>query len=1131
VVVVGLLLFCGGFTLYSQLFGWIDGLPPLPAKYLQARPIDGPEPTSRGGVKPIIARLRAAFGDDCIEQTYNMKFEARAKGIIFAAADSEIMTDGRVRLDQVSVVIFGKNNSKEITTVHADRAFLTFDQPVRKIEDMGSRKVTAAELHSDPEFPTNDPRKGNVYLTNNRKTPDPNDDLILKTAGPIFYVDEPKLGEPHIWSFAHLELTDRQNRPNPSQLDGEWQLPTVSADGMRVYLSSEPPQAPGAPRRAEKKPSGSISGVERLELDRNVVMNLWSESRMLGGDAPKNPPPKKADTPAPEKSLIIIQTNGPFSYDMPKDFAHFELPPLRDAGVQEYVKVTRKNKGHSEDTLTSDFLDVQFMRRKPAAGQASATPSPKAATPPASEAASSPESEMEIDTVHAWGKSIALSSDGDSLYAFGHDLVHDAKIKQTVMKGSPMNAVKDGNLIRAPEIVMTNVDDKSKQHVRARGPGLIGMGDMDPKTQEHSRQAHWNDWLTMVRVKEHGKDLDLVTLTGGSAFMDTVNKQRLNARQIKLWLLPRDDKPDPKKPAPKMVAKAEPKKAAAGPKTDEGKQPLPHRLEATGEVVAFSPDLIVRQSDYLNAWFKDVPLTVPDPKIQGRDGPIGAGPLPNPKMDAKVDGGPNVAAGPKSGVPPKKESPKTPEKKDPPIELRHARRIETWVNRSDGKNELDKLHTQGNVIVHQDPTEENERGTDIAGDTVDVQRFLEGNVMTVTGNNLITGEVHFDKVSIIADDINIDQRDNTAKVNGPGSMRLLSQTSLTDPSKPLEKPTWIDIFWNDSMDLNGPFQSVHYEGNVTAKQNDGKVLCETMQVWLDRPIYLNQADRAKEPPPKKGEPKSSPKVEKVLCDQQPNEKPGVRPKRLLPVTIEDQEKEGGKLVKYQFVQGQQIQMDNLQNLMIASGPGFVRVWQPGSKDPLGDPKDGRNPKDMPKAKDGKKPKEKEKDKGADAEEMKLTWVAFEKHMMGFNNLPKRAIFRDTVELVHMAASKHDVPINIAKLPEGALYLKCYQQLEVTTQTRKIRGKDGKETEVKWQEMVAQGNVRVRSDDFDGWAGTVTYTEEKSLLVFIGTKNNPATLQRAEIKGGERKRFSGMKITYNVKTKDMSIEESTGGSSN
>src|SRR5271166_279117 len=227
-VIAGLILFSGGFTVYSRLFGWIDGLPPLPDPYLTVLPPDVGLPTTGREGTPIQKRLQLAFGANCLEQSqqlYKLKFESREKGILFAASDYKIMDDGRVQIQQMSVAVFGKTN-KEMTTVHCDRAILCFDQPVRKIDDMGARKIKSAELYADPEYPTDDPRKGKVHIINNRKTLDPNDDLILLTPGPAYYVEDPTPGQPHIVTDAFIELTDRQNRRLPSQPEGEFQLPT-----------------------------------------------------------------------------------------------------------------------------------------------------------------------------------------------------------------------------------------------------------------------------------------------------------------------------------------------------------------------------------------------------------------------------------------------------------------------------------------------------------------------------------------------------------------------------------------------------------------------------------------------------------------------------------------------------------------------------------------------------------------------------------------------------------------------------------------------------------------------------------------------------------------------------------------
>jgi hypothetical protein len=1275
-IVSGLFSFAASYFVYSSLFGWIDGLPPLPEAYMVVV-VDGGQGIRDlpSGISPLISRLRYAFGPDCVEQSYKLKFESREKGLLFAAAESEFLPDGRVRLEQMSVAIFGKGNH-DLTTVHSDRAFLTFDQPVHRIDDVGSRKITFAEMHADPEARTNDPRKGRVILINNRKTPTPDDDIIFRTPGPVYYVDDPKPGQPDITIYEAIELTDRQNRPLPSQPEASLQLPTVTALGMRGYLirdkpaNAAPAPAPAATatvkgrgrKKEERKKSaeGSISGVDHIELDHQVFMNIWTQPKKVMENEPGKAPEKPADGKPEDKLLLTVQTNGPFSYDMVKDIAHFEVPPKSAPGIQEYVKVTRHLKGNQEDTLTSDFLDVQFIRRAEreeadAAGPAAAPPlggapppapgaplakhapphpaksakSAKAKTADGAVAAKAkladgavPEEEhgddLEIDTIHAYGKSVTLSSDADSLFAYGNDLFYQARIKQTIMKGAPMHAVKNGNVIRAPEVLLADIDDPDKQHAQARGPGIILMGELDPKTQEHSQQAQFEDMLVYDKVQEQGKKLDLIILTGKAKFADTLNEQCLSGRRLKLWMLSKERATDAKPPEKLEILPAEAPKASLtkgidaiapasvrnfGPDTrgkDEGKRRAaqveakakdekkvrpailsdtpekkepkpaetkqnPHRLEAVGDVVLTSPDLNIDHSEYLNVWFKDVPP--PPPAVEPAPANAAA---PGGPMAAGANAPPPIPPPPAAPTAPANQEPakKGPAKKDkdePPFIVRNSRRIEAWVNRIDGVNNLDKVHCEGKVVMHQDPTPDNETGVDIAGHTVDVEHFTEGNYLVVEGNDENLGQVHFDSILIVAEDIRIDQRDSTANVKGPGSMRLRSKTDLD--GKELETPTFVDVFWNDAMDLDGPIQWVRYEGAVTARQGEKKVICETMQVWLDRPLYLNQTSKPKSkkkvdgpqtvnagppgqsgasatitPQPKNGagatqsakpgaakknaDDDESPKIRKVLCDQQPANPMGNKLKRLLQVSAEDIEKENGALIKYQHVLGLQIEMDNVENKMTAWGPGTVRMFQPSSSDPVGGneppPKQGANGAN---GNGGKKD-----DAKKDDEEMKLTWISFDQRMIA-DNTKKRAMFYSNIELVNMPSDRHDAPIDIAKLPPRALYLRCHDNLEMTTVTRKALNKKGETVEVKHQEMKATGNVRVRNDDFEAWSQVMTYAEDKSLLVFIGTRDNPAVMNKSEIKGGERKTFRGQTIRYNLKTKDFSIDGSVGGGIN
>ena len=228
----------------------------------------------------------------------------------------------------------------------------------------------------------------------------------------------------------------------------------------------------------------------------------------------------------------------------------------------------------------------------------------------------------------------------------------------------------------------------------------------------------------------------------------------------------------------------------------------------------------------------------------------------------------------------KKGEPKKDEPQRVPIELQHSRRVITWVNRTDGKNDLDRVHCEGKVVITQKPTPENKNGVRIEGTTVDLEHYLEGNNLIVAGNEEMVGQVHFDTIAIVANDINIDQRRNEARVKGGGWMQLQSATKLvqddskpkkdgvknkqpakSQPEKKEEKSPPIEIEWDDSMELEGPTGWVLLkEMSRRGKKRDSK--CENMQVKLDRPVWLNNANR---PPAKPGEPKDSPQVERACA--------------------------------------------------------------------------------------------------------------------------------------------------------------------------------------------------------------------------------------------------------------------------
>jgi hypothetical protein len=196
----GVLLAAYVIYAYTPL-GGIDGLPALPPEYLilEGAPGSADAPRGPNNVNDMDHQLEVAFGKECLERDYAIKFQVRSKGMVLAAKEFVIEKDGRVKLAPVSCAIFGKNNGDgkfpEINTVRANVAWLTFDRPIVHPADMGKHKIVAGEL------------KGNVDIVNNRRTPERDDDLTLFTQGPLFFKDD----EHHSWTKVDAERLAREN--------------------------------------------------------------------------------------------------------------------------------------------------------------------------------------------------------------------------------------------------------------------------------------------------------------------------------------------------------------------------------------------------------------------------------------------------------------------------------------------------------------------------------------------------------------------------------------------------------------------------------------------------------------------------------------------------------------------------------------------------------------------------------------------------------------------------------------------------------------------------------------------------------------------------------------------------------
>jgi lipopolysaccharide export system protein LptA len=1088
-LVVGLIFFGSAYGVYAYFLGWIDGLPTLPILYAERAPYKPDAmPTVRAEGNPTAQRIRQAFGPSAPELRYYIKADSKAKGILVVGHEmTKPDAEGKVTITPCSVAIFGKTRDgkgvQEITTMHCDRAILQFDKPVKNYSEMEGRKIVAAELRADPDVPLYHPYKGVIRITNNRRSDDPDDLIEMKTRGPIFYRAEPEAGVPHVWTDNVLEVTDRANLPKGETDEFLLRQPTMTAQGMKLFLTNEPKEGKAPPPKVDpnKKPNpAAVTGVERVELLSNVTMNLWidpSDASFMGGTPEAKPEAKKEKK---ERSVVQIRTLGSFIYDMPTDKARFDKAIHVDPSIPNYVQVTRQILGNpNRDMMTSDFLELQFRRKKPGGTVNPKGPAPTPTPASKNDKPSSPESQIDIESVHAWGTTVVMTSDSEDITAYGNDLKHDNLKHETVLSGERIIVVKDGNQITAKELILSGLDNRATQQAKVKGPGQIDVGQVDPITKEfvYTRQAQWDDWLTFSRISEQGRDLDLLTLTGRARFADKVNNQSVSAQQLRVWA---------SAPA-KAKAKEKDEKTVAPVKKESLPKVLLVRMEAAGSVLAHSPDLDVKNTDYLNVFFREVAsLPGTEPKLPGS---------PNPPPPAILtSNNPMNPQNPMSPAPKKEEAKPPAKKRNPPIKLA-ARRIETWALTSGNKFDLDRVHCEDAVTVHQDGTEESPTGIDLTGKMLDLDHKPEGNILVVTGTKEVPGEVRFDSVNLIGEEITINQPTNTASIRGPGTVRLLSNTNLHGEKLANAKP--LVVHWQDGMEFRGADQSILFDGKVQATQDDAKVLCESMQVMLDRVVWINHLKRPKQANPND----NKPKVDRVICDQQPKQVEPGGVLKLNPVLLIEEVRENGKLLKYNYIEAREFDLDNLTRKTVVPGPGVVKLMQLGPKDGLNDPA-------IPK-----------KDKGE--QEMKLTLVEFSRQMQARSNTnPQWARFFGPVEVIHLPANDPNIEFNRNKLPDRAVRLKCKEELIVSTQ----KEKDANNKDVVFQSLEAKGSVEVWADNFMAEASVVKYDQRRDTITFEGDQSLPAVIKKEVQRGKAPQKFEGRKIIYNRKTKEFIGED-------
>lgn len=1170
-----IILLAGGFAAFTLVYllysltalGRINTLPPLPDKY---KPSDDGNSSAVVHTPKIVKptplerKLEMAFSRGCKELDWPVLLELNSKSMVLAAGRFEIVEDGRMLLEPMSLALFGKKKDDgrdiEINTLKCNQAYITFDRPISSFNEMNGRKIIKAELFGDTKP---------IRLTNNRRTAVRDDDLVVTIRnGPLYYIEKSQI----VITSDYVKISDGDF----TSQDGRLIRPkaVIIARGLEMNLATSSPPRQGLFSAAKPK-SETITGVKRIVLKQDVDMHLTVASGTpFPGD--KKTPGKEGQQPAArpddQPSLVHILTPGRFTYWLFKDHdeALFELPADADqANSPQDVIVERINEQTGKnDMLVCERLELRLKRRDNEA------PPPKSGRRDAAATGrrgAVSEQGIEIETAHATGPFVTLTSDAEKLDAHGTDFFHDAGKKLTILKGKPyMEATKEESLIQAPELNLQDVpvpvretDDKKAnlppktyQQIQAAGPGSIHM--IDKSTGRRTVHAYWKDKLVSTR----DGDMDLLILRGNARFVDDEHDQALKAETLKVWLLA-----DDKEPSAKAVAKAEPAKASKPASTAKasatpGQGRRPHRIEARRNVLAHSPDLNIHDTARLVVDFTDVPPErMPPPSGGDKPGTPSLGkktaaapPATPSKPRSSGSGAKNRSRTPKETEPrpsgsgvknhsltaaaPTESGPQpsgsgaknrsrtvaAPDRRptqtrqatnpNPPIDL-SARSIEAKVLRCQERmaldhlwaegGALDALDRRGGVVVRQEPSKPGDEGVYIEGNTLDMTSTANGHKLHVTGD---LARLKMDKIFLLGPEVNIDQVANKAWIDGEGAMQMQSTTTLE--GKPLAHPVPLTVHWSRSMVFFGAF--AEFYGSIQAEQENARLACQHLQVMFDRPISLKKGMGGDQPA----------KVSKLVGDKGANDQL---------VRVEDRTfaRDSGQLQKYQLLMGSAVVMTTVprdDDLPLSPGGAEKDKGKGKSKDAKKDKEEGKS-KDAnevtlsgpgsvrvmqrgdanltrspgkPAAKQSTPPK-------SAAQEMKLTYIQFE-NLMKASSRTNVASFWGAVRVLNLPCKDPHRPIDLdamlaTELPADAMYLRC-NRLKVGTYQRNGRT---------YQEMDARGQVYVKGRDFTAQCDHMTFNEEKDQVIFYGEGDNEAVMAQYSVKGVPPKVLRGKKIKY------------------
>jgi len=520
----------------------------------------------------------------------------------------------------------------------------------------------------------------------------------------------------------------------------------------------------------------AVSGIKRVQLRRNVIMDLVIDEDKLDGSA----------------QTLHITSKGSFQYLLAERLARFE----------DEVHVTRPTHPGMYDSLQCDLLNLFF---KP---DGIADPAAEADTVAASSNEfESFESDLTFQKLKAEGSLVVLMSEENQLTAYMTALEFDQDSRTaTLTHPDQVDVVQAHTRIRSPQIRFTQNEDGSIKSAACLGAGWLKHH--DEKTGKLRLTALWKQQFLKATDPKSG--WDFIELAKEAEIREPGQFSGLAGDNIRLYY--QEIKSEHKTKQANRMLLTRPAAGAIQPK----------RLHANGHVVMVSPDLHGGTDELIVDFDERVSIdrqTDEHRQVAANDAAAGSSAAQSKSKNENA--GSTLLPGSPLGS-------------KHPLEV-IARKIKVQVTQDPDADSprVDELWCTDQVRVrhHQ---EKELTPLVITGSALNVKnRSSNDQLLTLDGT---PAHIVDSRLQIEGKHIQLDRQKNTLLVKGRNLLRLPVKQSL-DGEK-LDQPQLLDIWSTEQLFFDG--QTARFLGDVKVELDKNRMHCQLMTAQLSKRIsFLN----------------------------------------------------------------------------------------------------------------------------------------------------------------------------------------------------------------------------------------------------------------------------------------------------